>query len=77
MGDEDEDMGELVEDEDQGQAATGPEAPKASTTRSGRQFLDPTLKQNARWDAAGGGMADGYVVTQIPGVDGAIGSKDQ
>eukprot|EP00961_Rhodomonas_salina_P006140 83183-Rhodomonas_salina.1 len=70
-------MGELVEDEDQGEGVAGLEVPRASTTRSSRPFLDPALKQNARWDAAGGGMADGYVVTQIPGVDGAIGSKDQ
>eukprot|EP00961_Rhodomonas_salina_P090280 1214680-Rhodomonas_salina.1 len=69
MGDEDEDMGELVEDEDQGQAATGP---------GGRRPQGRARREaNARWDAAGGGMADGYVVTQIPGVDGAIGSKDQ
>eukprot|EP00961_Rhodomonas_salina_P062052 833118-Rhodomonas_salina.2 len=33
------------------------------------------LKQNVCWNAAGG-VADGYLVTEIPGVPGAIGSKD-
>eukprot|EP00961_Rhodomonas_salina_P130033 1750996-Rhodomonas_salina.2 len=74
MGDEDEDMGKLVGDNSQDDDEIVPET---STTRRGRQFLDPALKQNTCWDAAGGWIADGYVVTQIPGVNCAIRSKDQ
>eukprot|EP00961_Rhodomonas_salina_P243458 3289894-Rhodomonas_salina.1 len=60
---------------DLGESESGPQAPPQSTTRSGKAYLDLGLKQNARWNAAGG-VADGYLVTEISGVPGAIGSKD-
>eukprot|EP00961_Rhodomonas_salina_P213135 2878544-Rhodomonas_salina.1 len=60
---------------DLGEPEAGPQALSQSTTRSGKTYLDSGLKQNALWNAAGG-VADSYLVTEIPGVAGAIGSKD-
>eukprot|EP00961_Rhodomonas_salina_P060893 817650-Rhodomonas_salina.1 len=74
-GDEDEDMSVFDGSVDLGEPEAGPQAPSQSTTWSGKAYLDSELKQNARWNA-GGGVADSYVVTEIPGVPGAIGSKD-
>eukprot|EP00961_Rhodomonas_salina_P305208 3941902-Rhodomonas_salina.2 len=60
---------------DLGESESGLQAPPQSTTLSGKAYLDLGLKQNARWNAAGG-VADGYLVTEIPGVPGAIRSTD-
>eukprot|EP00961_Rhodomonas_salina_P229319 3099175-Rhodomonas_salina.1 len=76
-GDEDEDMSVFDGSVDLGESEAGLQALPhwQSTTRSGKGYLDSGLKQNAHWNAAGG-VADGYLVTEIPGVPGEIGSKD-
>eukprot|EP00961_Rhodomonas_salina_P063430 852046-Rhodomonas_salina.3 len=74
-GDEDEDMSVFDGSEDLGESEAGQQAPPQSTTLSGKAYLDSGLKQNTRWNSAGG-VTDGYLVTEIPGVPGAIRSKD-